>query len=186
MKQPLRPTDFSALLRRARPVRAALLAAILGLLVAAGCSSPSPDTALENAPAFSLPSIDGAKVNLTDYQGKVVLLDFWATWCPPCRAAMPHLAKLQEQHRSDGLVVLGMSMDKNREDLDSFLSSQNVNYPMLLVDEDTRLAFGGVASIPQTFLVDRKGRIRHKFLGYDHKIASQMEAKILELLGEAP
>lgn len=135
---------------------------------------------------FSLPSIDGATVKLADYQGKVVLLDFWATWCPPCRAAMPHFAKLQEQHRSDGLVVLGMSMDKNREDLDSFLRSQTVNYPMLLVDEDTRLAFGGVASIPQTFLIDRKGQIRHKYLGYDHKIAGQMEAKLLELLQEAP
>ncbi|MDF1555451.1 MAG: TlpA disulfide reductase family protein [Deferrisomatales bacterium] len=161
----------------------AFAVAAFGLL---GCSGPSPDTTPAAAINFTLPRVDGGTVNLADHRGKVVLLDFWATWCPPCRAALPHLAKLQEEYRADGLVVLGMNMDKNREDLDQFLANQTITYPMLKVDDATREAYGGVASIPQTFLIDRTGKVRHKFLGYDHKIAAQMETLIRELLLESP
>ena len=168
-----------------RPHQIALAVAVATFSLL-GCSGPAPETAPAAAANFTLPRVDGGTVNLTDHQGKVVLLDFWATWCPPCRAAMPHLAKLQEEYRADGLVVLGMNMDKNREDLDQFLANQTVTYPMLQVDDATRLAYGGVASIPQTFLIDRTGKVRHKFLGYDHKIAAQVEKSIRELLLESP
>ncbi|HSH70036.1 MAG TPA: TlpA disulfide reductase family protein [Deferrisomatales bacterium] len=161
----------------------AVAVAAFGLL---GCSGPSPDTTPAAATNFTLPRVDGGTVNLADHRGKVVLLDFWATWCPPCRAALPHLAKLQEEYRADGLVVLGMNMDRNREDLDQFLANQTITYPMLKVDDATREAYGGVASIPQTFLIDRTGKVRHKFLGYDHKIAAHMETLIRELLLESP
>lgn len=169
--------------RHLRLVSLIVAVAALGLL---GCSGPSPETAPQVAANFTLPRVDGGSVNLADHSGKVVLLDFWATWCPPCRAAMPHLVKLQEEYRADGLVVLGMNMDKNPEDLDQFLAIHTVNYPMLQVDDATRGAYGGVASIPQTFLIDRSGMVRHKFMGYDHKISAQIDQSIRDLLLESP
>ena len=167
------------------PAFAALALAVLTLGLLA-CSSGPPQMAPTAAPGFTLPRVDGGTASLADHQGKVVLLDFWATWCPPCRAAMPHLAEMQEEYRAKGLVVLGMNMDQNRDDLTQFLSGQTVNYPMLAVDEATRAAYGGVASIPQTFLIDRAGQVRQKFLGYDHKIAAQMEEAVQKLLREKP
>jgi thiol-disulfide isomerase/thioredoxin len=161
----------------------ALASLALGL---AACSGSAPDAGPEAAPEFTLPRVDGGSVSLAEHRGKVVLLDFWATWCPPCRVAVPHLAKLQQQYRADGLVVLGMNLDQNPEDLAQFLSKQTVNYPMLRVDGATRTAFGGVTSIPQTFLIDRKGLIRHKYLGFDQKIATRIETSIRELLQETP
>ena len=161
-------------------------AVVLCLALTVGCSGSQTDTTPQNAPEFTLPSTVGDQVRLADHRGKVILLDFWATWCPPCRAAIPYLAKLQEEYRDDGLVVLSMNMDQNRDDLDQFLAAQTVNYPVLLVDDTTRAAYGGVASIPQTFLIGRNGKIRQKHLGYDHKIALQLEEKIQILLKETP
>lgn len=168
---------------------AALRLGLVFLVVSAltpGCSQKTPPPAPKAAPAFELETLDGARVRLGDHAGKVVLLDFWATWCPPCRAAIPHLSELQETHRSDGLVVIGMNMDQDGAELATFLSRETVNYPMLQVDDATRMAYGGVASIPQTFLVDRKGMIRQKYLGYDRKIARDLDAAVESLLQEKP
>lgn len=162
------------------------LALALTLLTVGACSQSAENLVPEAAPNFTLPQVDGGAVQLAEQKGKVVLLDFWATWCPPCRVAMPHLAKLQEQYRADGLVVLGMNLDNNREDLDHYLASEPVNYPVLLVDASTRQAYGGVASVPQTILIDRTGKVRQKFLGYDHKVAAAIENAIQALLQEAP
>lgn len=158
----------------------------LTLIILGACSKSAEDLVPEAAPNFTLPRVDGGTLQLAEQKGKVVLLDFWATWCPPCRVAMPHLAKLQTQYGSDGLVVLGMNLDNNREDLDHYLASEPVNYPILLVDAPTRQAYGGVASVPQTILIDRTGKVRHKFLGYDHKVATAIENALQALLQEAP
>ncbi|MHB8766022.1 MAG: TlpA family protein disulfide reductase, partial [Deferrisomatales bacterium] len=116
----------------------------------------------------------------------VVLLDFWATWCPPCRVAIPHLVELQHKYRAEGFAAVGMSLDQNPEDLTAFLDRQTVNYPMVRVDPATRTAYGGVPSIPQAFLVDRKGLIRHRYMGYTPEIGKQIERDLQELLREAP
>ncbi len=137
------------------------------------------------APDFTLSSVDGDTVKLSDYAGKVVLIDFWATWCPPCRVAIPHLVGLQEEYGEQGLVVLGLSMDMNPEDLTQFLSKTETNYPMLQVDDATREAYGGVVSIPQTFVVDRKGQIRQKFMGFDQEIGRKVEELVKKLLAES-
>jgi thiol-disulfide isomerase/thioredoxin len=163
----------------------AALALVLVVISVWGCSEAPPPETPRLAPDFSLPSLQGDPVRLSDYRGKVVLLDFWATWCPPCRAAIPHVVNLQDKYRSEGFAALGLNMDQNPEDIDSFLEHVTVNYPILKVDDETRTKYGGLFSIPQAFLVDRKGMIRRKFLGYDHKIAEDIEHTIQELLQES-
>jgi len=168
--------------RRAR-VRVALALALLSVL-AAGCSKGREPEVVRIAPDFTLSSTDGNRVRLSDYRGKVVLLDFWATWCPPCRAAIPHVVQLQNKYRADGFAVLGMNMDQNPEDLVAFLSRVAVNYPTLKTDPETLQAYGGVSSIPLTLLIDRQGKIRERYLGFDNRIAEQMERAIQALLQE--
>ncbi len=165
---------------------AALCTAVLALHLLAGCPGKEQAEQPTQAPDFSLPNLEGERVTLSEHRGKVVFLDFWATWCPPCRAAIPHIVELQNRYRADGFVALGMSMDLDPEELTDFLRRVPVNYPILQVDDTTRMAFGGVASIPQGFLVDRKGRIRKKFMGFSQPIAEEMEQTIQQLLSEPP
>jgi len=131
-----------------------------------------------------LSGVDGKAVTLADYRGQVVLLDFWATWCPPCRAGIPHHVKLQEKFGSRGLRVIGLSLDKNPDDVAEFLARETVNFPMAYLDEPTRQAFGGVPTIPYAVLIDRSGRIRQKKVGFSQEIAESMEKSIAQLLNE--
>ncbi|GAB4247598.1 MAG: TlpA disulfide reductase family protein [Deferrisoma sp.] len=157
------------------------------VLAVAACSGGNKEAEEPKpAPDFDLVSVDGNHVRLSDLRGKVVLLDFWATWCPPCRVAIPHLVELQQKYRAEGLVVVGMNMDQNPDDLTEFMTRTSFNYPVVKVDEATRMAYGGVASIPQAFLIDRQGRIRYTFMGYSQDIARDMEEKIRKLLEEPP
>jgi thiol-disulfide isomerase/thioredoxin len=170
------------MVRIARTGALLLLATLL--LLGGGCSSQEETGDPKVAPDFTLASIDGNRLTLSNLQGKVVLLDFWATWCPPCRAAIPHLVELQNKYRSAGLSVVGMSMDQDPEDLVAFLQQNTVNYPILKVTDGVRLAYGGVSSIPVSFLLDRKGRVRRKFLGFDQRVAEEMERAVQELVQE--
>jgi len=168
----------------ARTIRTGTLLLLATLLLGVGCSSEKEAGDPKAAPDFTLSSIDGNRLTLSGLKGKVVLLDFWATWCPPCRAAIPHLVELQNKYRADGLDVVGMNMDQDPEDLVSFLQSNTVNYPILKVTDEVRLAYGGISSIPVTFLVDRQGRVRHRYMGFDRRIAEDMERAIQALLQE--
>ncbi|GAB4256396.1 MAG: TlpA disulfide reductase family protein [Deferrisomatales bacterium] len=161
-----------------------VLAAVLAAAWIGGCSPEPPPQQPRQAPDFTLRDVHGNRVRRSEVRGQVVLLDFWATWCPPCRVAIPHLVELQETYRSEGLQVLGLSLDQNPDDLVSFLGSQPVNYPMLRVDDKTRFAYGGIPSVPEAFLIDRAGRIRKKYMGYSRQIAKEMEELIQTLLRE--
>jgi peroxiredoxin len=164
---------------------ASALALVFFLSWVSGCTKESPPEEPQLAPDFTLPDVEGNQIHLADFRGKVVLLDFWATWCPPCRAAIPHTVTLQRKYRADGFAVLGMNMDHNPEDLVSFLERVEVNYPILITDSATRTSFGGVASIPLAFLIDRQGKIRHKYMGWDRNTAEDMERGIQALLQES-
>ena len=168
-----------------RRLTAALAVLTLALAVTAGCSKKEkPSAGTEEAPNFTLQSSTGEAVELATYKGKVVLLDFWATWCPPCRAAIPHLVELQQTLGPQGFQALGLNLDDNPDDLAGFLSRSPVNYPILRADEKVRTAYGGVSAIPQVFLVDRKGIIRERFQGYTPEIAEKMKASVQALLQE--
>ncbi len=112
------------------------------------------------APDFALKDIDGQTVHLSDYKGKVVILDFWATWCGPCRMEIPWFIDLQRRNKDRGLEVLGVSMDDNGwADVKPFLTEMKINYRVVIGNDQTAEVYGGVESLPTTFLIDRDGKI---------------------------
>jgi len=122
------------------------------------------------APAFILENLQGEDVSLSDYIGNIVILDFWASWCPPCRYSLPHLETLGERYRDQGLVVLGVTLDENRQDAETFLADSGYSN-IVSVWESYAAAQAvktlyGVTGIPHTFLIDRQGIIRYS----DHPI----------------
>jgi len=121
------------------------------------------------APAFTLARIGGGDLSLVDLRGKVVLVDFWATWCPPCRMAMPHLQELSQEY-ADQLVVVGISMDQGgARVVEPFVAKEQLTFEVVLQDNKVVQQFGGIMSIPTTFLIDQDGRIVGKWIGYQTK-----------------
>ena len=162
------------------------MGALVGLLLQAtgGCSSSGGSGAGSMAPDFALEASAGGTVRLEDYRGKVVMLHFWATWCAPCRAAIAHEIKFQAAFAERGFTVLGMNMDTDRQDVFKFLKRNKLNYPTLFLDEATRAAYGGVANIPLTIIIDRNGLIRRKAMGYTLQLITSLEQTIEMLLEE--
>jgi peroxiredoxin len=118
------------------------------------------------APDFELVSLDGKKVKLSDYKGKAVLLNFWATWCSPCKVEMPWFVDLQKKYGSDGLVVLGIAMDDtDTPKIAQFASEMGVNYPVLLGTDKVSEQYGNVEFLPTSFYIDREGKIIGKGTG---------------------
>ena len=118
------------------------------------------------APDFDLLTLDGHKVKLSDYRGKAVLLNFWATWCPPCKVEMPWFVDLQNQYREDGLVVLGVAMDDSEASkIAEFAHEMGVNYQVLLGTDKVSDDYGDVQYLPTTFYIDRNGMIVDKMAG---------------------
>ncbi len=113
------------------------------------------------APALSLKDIQGRNISLKKYKGKVVLLNFWATWCPPCRAEMPDLVKWQRDYSKQGLQIIGITYppEKNSE-VRSFTRSLKVNYPIVLGSKETRELFFKGEALPLTVIIDREGNVR--------------------------
>lgn len=118
------------------------------------------------APDFSLFTLDGQKVKLSDYRGKAVLLNFWATWCPPCKVEMPWFVDLQKQYGKDGLVILGVAMDDSEPGtIAKFASDLGVNYTVLLGTDKVSDDYGDVQYLPTTFFIGRNGAIVDKLTG---------------------
>src|SRR5580704_13906258 len=122
---------------------------------------PAAASAQQGAPApdFALTDLNGQSVNLSSYRGKVVLLDFWATWCVPCREEPPHLVDLQNKYGSQGLQIVGVSMDDGPEPVRDFYQHFKMNYPVVMGDAKTGELYGGVLGLPIAFVVGRDGRI---------------------------
>ena len=118
------------------------------------------------APDFSLESLDGPTMRLSDLRGKAVLLNFWATWCGPCKIEMPWFVDFQKQYGSQGLQIVGVAMDDaSREDIGKFAKDMGVNYPILIGKEAVGDQYGGVPALPETFLIGRDGKIVDKIIG---------------------
>src|SRR5688572_22511802 len=117
-------------------------------------------------PRYALAALDGSPLSPDALRGKVVLINFWATWCLPCRVEMPLLQRMAERHRDAGLVVVGLSVDRGTgESVRTFLRERGVTYPVAVVGPDVERAFGGVRGYPTSILIDRSGVIRHVVIG---------------------
>lgn len=135
------------------------------------------------APAWQLKDVNGAPVSFEQFKGKVVVVDFWATWCPPCRAEIPGYIEMVRKHGKDGLVIVGISLDQAGPDVvKAFAGKTGINYQLVMGDEAVVAAFGGVEGIPTTFLIDRQGQIRDRKVGAEE--AETYEQKLLAVLRE--
>ena len=198
-----------------RPVRVSLPALVAGLLAVMACSNdpgadaaqaptdkagksappgatpgapPADDASYPVAPAFTLSAVTGGSLSLADLRGKVVLIDFWATWCGPCRAGIPHLNEMYKEHHDAGFEVVGISVDRDSgarsglETVRDFTKRQPIEYRLVMGDANVVNAYGGIGSIPTAFLVDRTGRVRKRYVGLQPR--EVFEKDILPLLAE--
>jgi thiol-disulfide isomerase/thioredoxin len=172
---------------------------LVGVLAAAGCSrnattssQPGETPAEETGGAtlqlleqpmdvepFTLTDLDGNAISFADLRGKVVLVNFWATWCPPCRAEIPDLIKLQERYR-DKLVVLGISEDEvGPDEVKAFVTEQKINYPIAMSTPEMSQIFKGVSALPTTFVIDRDGKVQMRHVGMLDPANTELEAQYL-------
>lgn len=135
------------------------------------------------APNFELTDIDGKKVKLSEFRGKVVLLNFWATWCGPCKAEMPSLNSLYLAMRDKEFIILAISVDASEKPVKSFMSEKKIAFPVLM-DKDKEISFDlyGVAGIPVSFLLDKNGIVTEKFMGEREWDSPDIKNKVLKLL----
>jgi peroxiredoxin len=147
------------------------------------------------APDFTLRDTTGKKISLSSLKGKAIIIDFWATWCAPCKVEIPWLTKLYEQYSAQGLEVLGVSEDdldlddkaklaKEKQDIADSAKKLGINYPVLIDDNHTDKPYGGIDALPTTFFVDRNGKIVAATIGLASR--DEIEANIRKALGSQP
>ena len=156
-----------------------------GLL--AGCTSRTIATVSAAgrtaAPDFVLPDATGAAVKLSYYKGQVVLLNFWATWCGPCKIEIPWFNAFERAYKERGFAILGVSMDDDGwKAVRPFMAQQHMNYPVMAGTDRIAELFGGISALPTTILIDRSGRIASRHLGLVRQ--RDYEAEILKLIAE--
>lgn len=163
-----------------------ILAALIAWMTLRRHSSPPGSRTAELAPApdFSLVDLAGKKLSLSDYRGQVVLLDFWATWCDPCKEEIPHFVELQDRYGSRGLQVIGVSMDDDQEPVREFEQQFKMNYPVVMGSAELASQYGGILGLPVAYMIDREGRIAARHVGATK--AAVFETEITRLLKSAP
>lgn len=157
--------------------------AVVGLLL-----STQPAAAVlqkgDRAPAIKLVTTSGQPVTLSNYKGYVLVMDFFATWCVPCKQSIPHMNSMSQKYGKQGLQVLGVSVDEGSErDLKSFIAERKISYPVAISGEEMQVDYG-LRSIPTIYLINKKGMVAEKFQGYSDQTARAMEDSIKRLLAE--
>lgn len=138
----------------------------------------------QRPPSFSLLDLAGNEVSLSDFAGKVVIIDLWATWCPPCRVEIPFLVSLYEEYSDQGLAVLGIGLDRGGADaLAPFAEANNVTYTILVGTEAVGRDYR-VSNIPMTLMIGRDGRVASRHVGFDPSMQDEMRARVIELLSQ--
>ena len=166
-----------------------LLKRILLVTIAASfLYAPSPVDAAPRlgrpAPEFKVTSTTGQTISQNNYRGYVLILDFFATWCQPCRQSIPHLVEMNRKYGKQGLQILGLSVDEDGERaVRTFTDEFRVNYPLALAGDSTTVDFG-IRSVPVMYLIDKKGKLVEVYRGYSDEMARSMEQSIKRLLAE--
>jgi len=162
------------------------LVAVITLLLIS-CGGPNNGSSAGNneknvnlAPDFALVDLDGNEHTLSDYRGEVVIIDFWATYCPPCRLEIPHFIQFYKEYKDDGLMILGVGLD-GEEKLKRFSKEFGINYPILISDRATAMNYD-VQAIPVTFILNKKGEIKNKIIGYAPGYEDTIKVSFLKLL----
>ena len=137
------------------------------------------------APLFTLEALSGPPVGLQSLHGQVVLINFWATWCGPCKLEMPHIQALHEQYRHQGLRVLAVSTDHIEGKVAPFIERQGFTFPVLFADGTIEAAYQ-VRGIPSLFLIDRQGAIRYRQVGFNPAVVPHLRQQVVQLLAAAP
>ena len=141
-----------------------------------------PPSIGDTAPDFTLKGIDGNTISLADYKGKVVMVEFWATWCPPCRELAPILEKIHKKYKDKGLVFLALvSKDEGEDTIKSFIKEHGITYPVLQADQETMRHYG-VSSIPVNFIINKEGRVVSIHMGNTQDIMQELTTEIESLL----
>jgi thiol-disulfide isomerase/thioredoxin len=148
-------------------VKRAVLLLFVWIIASSGCKRDAENTGsgvYPLAPDFALTSLDGKSLRLSGFRGKVVLLDFWATWCVPCKTQIPKFIELQNKLASSGLQVVGLSIDDDADVVHKFYREMKMNYPVALADARLAREYGGVLGLPIAFIINREGYIvtRHQ------------------------
>jgi cytochrome c biogenesis protein CcmG, thiol:disulfide interchange protein DsbE len=162
-----------------------ILAVAAGLVAWCIVHRPSPARHaavgdLRPAPDFSLTDLSGARLSLSQYRGQVVLLDFWATWCDPCKTEIPHFIEMQNRYGRQGFQVIGISMDDEEKPVRDFQQQFKMNYPVAIGSAELATQYGGILGLPITFVIDRSGRIVSRHVGATDP--SAFDAEIERLL----
>jgi len=152
-------------LQRGSILRTPLIALAFVALALAPVSTASAGDV--KAPSFSVKGVDGHTVKSSEFKNRPLVVDFWATWCAPCRASMPHLSELQERYAKEGLAIVGMSVDETGPKLvERFAKGLGVKFTIAMANDETLDAFGPIRSIPTTFFINRKGEIVRRVVGF--------------------
>ncbi len=166
-----------------RILKVARLLAV-AVLAAAAAGANAAVTPSASAPDFTLPSLDGPNLRLQEQRGRVVMINFWASWCGPCRVEMPHLARLYEKYRGSGFTVLAVNIDESPQKAASLATQLGMRFPVLL-DTDKKVSrLYDLSTMPSTVLVDRDGRVRYVHRGYRDGYEETYDKQIRELLRE--
>jgi peroxiredoxin len=154
------------------------------LLVGAAGAAAAAVQLSANAPDFTLRSVAGTNLRLAEQRGQVVLVNFWATWCGPCRQEMPHLNRLYDKYRSSGFVLLGVNIDDDPRAAADLAAKLGLRFPVLL-DTDKKVSrVYDMSAMPATLLIDRDGRVRHIHRGYRDGVEQTYEEQVRSLLKE--
>ena len=166
-----------------------VLMSLIMVIASVGCNKTEPakqvrktaEPAQQSAYAFTVQTLDGKSVSLADYKGKVLLLNFWDTWCPPCRAEIPDFIDLYREYNSKGFEILGVAGGRaGINAVKEFVDQYGINYPVALANQQIFNGYGGITSIPTTFIIDKDGNINQKIVGLRPR--NYFEAVINELL----
>lgn len=168
-----------------RSIRLRVLRAVPGLLLAAAAATaPAALAPAAPAPDFTLARMGGTNLRLQEQRGQVVMVNFWATWCAPCREEMPHLDRLYQKYRSSGFVLLGVNVDDDTGNAVALAQKLGVKFPVLL-DTDKKVSrLYELNAMPSTVLIDRDGRVRHVHRGYQSGYENTYEKLVRGLLKE--